>query len=492
MSGEILSNEEMRRADLLAVKAGIPSLTLMENAGGAVADAVSARYSPGRVAVLCGPGNNGGDGFVAARLLRERGFDVIVGAQNDYRGDAATMSAKWQGARAPLAPSVLEGAAVIVDALFGAGLSRPLEGHYRTLVEAVNNSHGSVVAVDVPSGVDGDSGQVRGIAVKADITVTFFRLKPAHLLLPARTLCGETLLADIGIPENACAGIRLFENVPALWGADYRWPEAAAHKYARGHCVIVSGPAHATGAARLAARGALRIGAGLVSVAAQGDAIAINAAQLTAIMVKPFHGARGLAELLSDRRFNAVVLGPGLGAGKETRAMVEATLASGAAAVLDADALTAFQGEAQALFGCIRPPTVMTPHAGEFERLFPGLLKNSASKVEAARIAAAHSKAVILLKGGDTVIAAPDGRAAINANAPATLATAGAGDVLAGFIGGLLAQGMAPFEAASAGAWLHGDAAGRFGPGLIAEDLPEILPESLAGLRDRLVSPRNT
>lgn len=488
MSGRILSNEEMRRADALAVKAGVASLTLMENAGAAVAGIITSRFSPCRTIVLCGPGNNGGDGFVVARLLALRGFDVLVAAGNDRKGDAAAMAARWEGARAPLAPAALDGAALIVDALFGAGLSRPLGGDYGVLVEAVNHTHVPVVAIDVPSGVDGDNGQVRGIAVRADITVTFFRLKPAHLLLPGRDLCGETLLADIGIPEAACDGIRLFENAPALWGPQYRWPKADANKYTRGHCVTVSGPAHATGAARLAARGALRIGAGLVSVAAQEDAVAINAAQLTAIMVKPFRGARGLAELLSDVRLNAVIVGPGLGTGKETRALVEAILVSGAAAVLDADALTAFRDDPQLLFGKIKHATVMTPHEGEFERLFPGLLKNAISKIEAARSAAARANSVVLLKGSDTVIAAPDGRAAINANAPAILATAGAGDVLAGFVGGLLAQGMPPFEAACAAAWLHGDAAGRFGPGLIAEDLPEILPESLVGLRDRLTS----
>jgi NAD(P)H-hydrate epimerase len=255
---------------------------------------------------------------------------------------------------------------------------------------------------------------------------------------------------------------------------------------------VVWGPAHATGAARLAARGALRIGAGLVSVAAQDDAVAINAAHLTAVMVKPFDGADSLASLLSDRRLNAVIAGPGLGVGPHTCALVEQVLTSGASAVLDADALTSFRDDPSELFGKIRHPVVMTPHEGEFERIFPGMLEGAASKVEAARAAAARANAVILLKGNDTVIASPDGRAAINANAPATLATAGAGDVLAGFIGGLLAQGMPAFEAASAGAWLHGDAAGRFGPGLIAEDLPEILPESLSGLRDRLVTPRNT
>jgi NAD(P)H-hydrate epimerase len=496
LSGEILSNDEMRRADALAVKAGIPSLTLMENAGRAVADAITGRFVPCRAVVLCGPGNNGGDGFVAARLLAAQGFDVLVAAESEYTGDAAAKAAQWQGARGALGPSVLHDAALIVDALFGAGLSRPLEGDYGALVAAMNQSHIPVIAVDVPSGVDGDSGQVRGIAVRADLTVTFFRLKPAHLLLPGRDLCGEVLLADIGIPVDACAGIQLFENTPALWGAEYRWPEADAHKYARGHCVVVSGPAHATGAARLAARGALRIGAGLVSVAAEGDAVAANAAHLTAIMIKPFAGAGGLGDLLSDKRLNAVVIGPGLGVGQETRARGAAALASGASVVLDADALTSFRDDPAALFAKIRHPVVMTPHEGEFERIFPGLLGAAANRIDAAR-AAARSGAVILLKGSDTVIAAPPrsgdpGRAAINANAPPTLATAGAGDVLAGFIGGLLAQGMPPFEAACAGAWLQGDAASRFGPGLIAEDLSEILPESLSGLRERLVTPRNT
>ena len=489
MSGEILSNEEMRRAE---AESGTLPFILMKNAGRAVADIIAARFSPCHVAVLCGPGNNGGDGFVVARLLAAYGFDVVVASRDEQKGDAATMAVEWRGRQVPHTPAALEGAALIVDALFGAGLSRPLDGEYGALVDAVNHAHVPVVAVDMPSGVDGDNGQVRGAAVRADITVTFFRLKPAHFLLPGRDLCGEVLLVDIGIPQTACAGIRLFENTPSLWGADYRWPKAEAHKYTRGHCVVLSGPAHATGAARLAARGALRIGAGLVSVAAENDAVAINAAQLTAIMVKPFEGAKGLTELLADTRLNTVIAGPGLGGGTETRALVNAVLASGAAAVLDADALTAFREGPQALFDQIRHPAVLTPHEGEFERLFPGLLKSAASKVEAARTAAARAGAVVLLKGADTVIATPDGRAAINANAPATLATAGAGDVLAGFIGGLLAQGMGPFEAACAGAWLHGDAAGRFGPGLIAEDLPEILPESLSGLRERLVTPRNT
>ena len=497
MSGEILTNNEMRQADALAVEAGVSSITLMENAGRAVAEAISGRFAPCRVAVLCGPGNNGGDGFVTARLLAEQGFDVLVAAERDHKGDAAQMASRWRGPRVPLAYPALDGAGLVVDALFGAGLSRPLEGAYRAMIEAVNRMPAPVVSVDVPSGVDGDTGKVLGIAVEADLTVTFFRLKPAHLLLPGRDLCGDVVLADIGIPPAATAGIRLFENSPALWGGDYPWPKSGAHKYGRGHCLVVSGPAHATGAARLAARGALRIGAGLVSVAAEAEAVAVNAAHLTAIMVKPFEGAKGLCSLLSDKRFNAVVAGPGLGVNDQTRALVKEILASGASTVLDADALTSFRDDPESLFAQIRHATTITPHEGEFERIFPGLLQETNGKVQAARAAAARSGAVVLLKGPDTVIAAPpengkEGRAAINANAPPILATAGSGDVLAGFIGGLLAQGLPAFEAACAACWLHGDAAGRFGPGLIAEDLPEILPESLSSLRERLVTPRDT
>jgi ADP-dependent NAD(P)H-hydrate dehydratase / NAD(P)H-hydrate epimerase len=389
------------------------------------------------------------------------------------------MSARWKGARAALTPDVLDGAKLVVDALFGAGLSRPLEGAAAQLVEALNDL--PVVAIDIPSGVSGDTGApLGGVYVTAALTVTFFRKKPGHLLLPGRALCGETVVADIGIPAEA-ADTRLHENTPALW--QFPWPKLEAHKYDRGHCLVVSGPASATGAARLAARAALRVGAGLVSVASPPDAMAVNAAHLTAIMLKPFEGAAGLAALLTDKRLNAVVIGPGLGVGGDTRALVDAALKSGAALVLDADALTSFQDDPEALFNRLHDRCVLTPHTGEFERLFPGLLEESASKVEAVRAAADRAGAVVLLKGADTVIAAPGGKAAINANAPPTLATAGAGDVLAGLIAGLLAQKISAFDAAACGTWLHGDAASRFGPGLTAEDLPEMLPAVLADLK---------
>ena len=479
MTEEILTNAEMGKADTFAVAHGVPSLVLMENAGQAVADAIAARFKPCPVTVLCGPGNNGGDGFVVARLLDEYGFTVRVAQDAEPKGDAAAMSQKWKGVRLALTPEALDGAKLVVDGLFGAGLSRPLERAYAQVVEALNDL--PVAAIDVPSGLSGDTGQPLGaVVVRAVLTVTFFRKKPGHLLLPGRALCGETVVADIGIPDEA-ANTRLHENTPALWR--YPWPRPEGHKYSRGHCVVVSGPAHATGAARLAARAALRVGAGLVSVASPPEAVAVNAAHLTAIMVKPFEGARGLTHLLSDRRFNAIALGPGLGVGAETAELVNVALRSGASVVLDADAITSFQDDRGALFSRLHESCVLTPHDGEFERLFPGLLDESSSKVEAARTAARRAGCVVLLKGGDTVIAEKGGKAAVNANAPPSLATAGAGDVLTGLIGGLLAQDMIAFDAACAGAWLHGDAAGRFGPGLIAEDLPEVLPAVLAALR---------
>jgi NAD(P)H-hydrate epimerase len=480
MTHEILTNAEMARADAFAVARGTPSLVLMENAGRAVAAAIVARFKPCPVTVLCGPGNNGGDGFVVARLLYEEGFTVRVASDGGHEGDADVMSARWSGETEALTPDALRGARLVVDALFGAGLSRPLEGAAAQVVEATNDL--PVVAVDVPSGVSGDTGQPLGaVHVTAMLTVTFFRKKPGHLLLPGRELCGAVVVADIGIPAEA-ADSRLHENTPSLWR--YPFPTARGHKYDRGHAVIVSGGAHQTGAARLAARGALRAGAGLVSVASPPGALAVNAAHLTAIMLKPFDGAPALARLLEDKRLNAVALGPGLGVGGETRALVDAVLKSGAAAVLDADALTSFQDDPDALFNRLHDRCVLTPHAGEFERLFPGLLDDAPSKVEAAREAAVRAHCTVILKGSDTVIAGAGGNAAINANAPAWLATAGAGDVLTGFVAGLLAQRSTGFAAAACAVWLHAAAAARFGPGLIAEDLPETLPAVLRALQD--------
>lgn len=483
----LLSVAEMTRADALAVRRGVSSLTLMENAGRAVAEAASRMVPAGsRIVALCGPGNNGGDGFVAARHLVQRGFDVVIAALADrtaWRGDAAAMLALWNGKFEDAGRLHFDGASLIVDALFGAGLTRDIDGAYRQLIERVAASGVSILAVDVPSGIAGDTGAIRGIAVRADRTVTFFRRKPGHLLYPGHEFCGVVEVADIGMPEGHLEKLRATSsepptdvNGPALWQHAFPRMDPSGHKYTRGHAVVVSGPPEATGAARLGARGALRVGAGLATVASPRAAVPVNAAHLTAIMLAPFEVPEGLSRILADHRKNAVLIGPGAGVTPETRRMVEIALASDAAVVLDADALTVVAGATDTLFVAIaarNAATVLTPHEGEFKRLFPDL---DGSKLDRARAAAKRSGAVVILKGPDTVIAAPDGRAAINENAPPWLATAGSGDVLAGFVTGLLAQGMPGFEASCAAVWLHGECGAVFGRGLIAEDIPEVLP----------------
>jgi hydroxyethylthiazole kinase-like uncharacterized protein yjeF len=437
--------------------------------------------------VVAGPGNNGGDGFVAARLLAARGYRVrllLFGDVAKLKGDAAEAAKRWTGVTEPASVAGLQGADIIVDALFGAGLDRPLEGAARELIEAINASDVSVVAVDLPSGINGNSGAVMGVAIQATETVTFFRRKPGHLLLPGRLHCGPVEVADIGIPESVLPAIgpKTFANCPALWSGQFPVPRAGGHKYLRGHAVVVSGPMISTGAARLAARGALRAGAGLVTLASPKDALAVNAASNLAVMVRQADGAAELSDLLADGRLNAVVLGPGGGVGELMRELATAALRGERAVVLDADALTSFATAPETLFSLIKSISskqiVLTPHEGEFVRLFKNAPdhEDAAGKLMRARAAAVKSGAVVLLKGSDTVVVAPDGRALITENAPPWLATAGSGDVLAGFIGGLMAQGMPAFEAASAATWLHGEAGNEVGPGLISEDLPEALP----------------
>jgi hydroxyethylthiazole kinase-like uncharacterized protein yjeF len=491
---ELLTTAEMGEADRLTIAGGTAGIELMEKAGCAVANA-AARLSGRRVMVVAGPGNNGGDGFMAARILAERGFEArlsLVGDQSRLKGDAARAAERWTGPIEPASPTALADCDVIIDALFGAGLDRAVEGLPRTLIEAMNAAGVPVVAVDLPSGINGTSGAVMGIAVKAACTVTFFRRKPGHLLLPGRLHCGPIDVADIGIPTHVLETIKpqTFANDPSLWGSTFPIPKPEGHKYSRGHAAVVSGGLSTTGAARLAARGALRAGAGLVTIATPRDALVVNAAASLAVMVRPVDGAGELADFLDDKRRNAVVLGPGGGVGPPMREQVRTVLQSEAAAVLDADALTSFADHPEALFADISArggqSTVLTPHEGEFARVFSEISNSPEvfGKLERARAAARASEAVVLLKGPDTVVAAPDGRASIADNAPPYLATAGAGDVLAGMIAGLMAQGMPAFDAASAAVWLHGEAASAFGPGLISEDLPEVLP----GVYRRLIA----
>jgi len=432
---------------------------------------------------------------VAAAELAARGREVsviLLCERDSLQGDAASAARGWKYPVLPFNPQAIGKPALIIDALFGAGLSRTVEGEPHDMIEAINANGAPVLAVDLPSGINGTSGAIMGVAIRAVETVTFFRRKPAHLLLPGRMHCGRVRVADIGIDADVLAEIQpqTFENVPRFWRRSFPVPQIDGHKYARGHAVVVSGDIMATGAARMSARGSLRAGAGLVTLASPRDALAVNAAALTAIMVRAIDTVVEFAELLTDKRFNACVIGPGAGLGGRTRDFVLTALSAKRGLVLDADALTSFADAPDHLFEAIKAShdlqVVLTPHEGEFPRLFSDISNKHPlrSKLERVRAAAERSGAVVLLKGPDTVVASPDGRATIAANAPPWLATAGAGDVLSGMIAGMLAQGVPAFEAASIGVWMHGEAAREAGPGLIAEDLPEVLPAVFRHLYD--------
>ena len=483
---DIRSIAELAAADRAAAAAGAPLATLMARAGAAVADAVRARWAPQPLVVLCGPGDNGGDGYVAARRLREAGWPVRVVALAAARSEAtAAAAAAWGGevAAPSEAAAALDGAALVVDALLGAGLSRPVQGAAAELLAAAATGRRALVAVDLPSGLAGDTGEDHG-AQAAALTITFAARKRAHVLEPAASLCGEVVVADIGLsPHLAAAQPPTWVNGPALWAARYPWPGASTHKTARGRLVVVGGGVSSTGAARLAARAGLRIGAGLVTLACPPAALLVYAGALEAVMVRACADAAALGAAAANAQ--AAVIGPAAGVGARTADNLRALAATGAALVVDADALTSFRDDPAALFALLDARDVLTPHPGEFERVFPGLLAGSPERIEAAREAARRCGAVVLLKGADTVVAHPDGRAAVNTVRAPWLATAGSGDTLAGMIAGLLAQGMDSFDAACAGAWLHAEAGRRHGPGLISEDLADLIAPVLRGLHDR-------
>ena len=492
---EILSVAEMYAADKAAAALGRAGSMLMEAAGAAVAREICRSWSPRRTLIACGPGNNGGDGYVVARHLFERGWPVRVVSTvplATLRGDAAWAASTWTsigGHVEALQPDVPVDIELIVDALFGAGLSRGIDGTISEFIAAVRRSQAPVVAVDIPSGIAGDTGQIlptadrkAGCALAAALTVTFFRPKPAHFLFPGKNLCGRTVVADIGIPDAVLSAIapRASINRPGLWQLPE--PNWSTHKYHRGHVVVIGGAD--VGAARLAARAARRAGAGLLTLAVPSGAVATCSADSPGAFVKPLDSSDDAERILKDPRRNAVVIGPGLGVGPVTADRVLQVLATDKSVVLDADGLTSFAGKPDLLFSATRErrsPTVFTPHDGEFARLFA----LDGGKIDRARAAADRSGAVVVLKGADSVVAAPDGRVAMTDHSSPWLSTGGSGDVLAGFTGALLGQGMTGFEAAAAAVWLHNACAKFRGPGLIAEDLPDAVAEAVRGLNNQ-------
>lgn len=518
---EILTPAQMGRADRLTIEGGVDGYLLMETAGQAVATAAidllerkTGSGASGMVCILCGPGNNGGDGFVAAQLLEEEGWSVIIGCSvdvEDLKGDAQRAAEEWGDEVYGLSASLWDDSDIIIDALFGAGLDRPITGELADLIDAINESGLPVLSVDLPSGVEGASGQIGGAAVRADQTVTFFRKKPAHVLYPGKALCGRLLVADIGIEDTVLeeTGCCAFENAPTLWLGN--WPEAlkpleviqaerlADHKFHRGHCVVLSGDALHSGAARLAARAALRAGAGLVTLAPPADSALAVAAQVTSIMVEPLKDADSLDDIFARRDCDVLVAGPALGLAEAQHVLIRNVLGLDMGVVLDADAITCFaDGVASGDFSfemmkdspaARSGRLVLTPHEGEFARLFPDLSyrmreEKRLSKLDCALAAAQMCGAVIILKGADTVVASPDGYGVIHSQGVPYLATAGSGDVLAGIVGGLMVQGMPTLDSACAGVWLHSQAGMMLGPGLISEDIIEALPKVYEALFD--------
>ncbi|MEL7542422.1 MAG: NAD(P)H-hydrate dehydratase [Pseudomonadota bacterium] len=488
---ELLTPAQMAEADRVTIASGVPGIDLMDRAGAAMAhEAADMLPDAGRVAILCGPGNNGGDGYVAARLLALSGYRVTVAAldpDKPLKGDAALAADAWPGPVAAASKIDVGAYDLIIDALFGTGLTRTIAGDAAATVDGLNAGETPVLSVDVPSGFDAADGVIEGPVVHADRTVTFFRLKPGHLLSLGENPCGDVRLHQIGIPAEVLDDIRspdqaLAINGPALWQNTFPMPRPTDHKYTRGHAVVLSGPARATGAARLAAGAALRVGAGLVTVASPPAAVLVNASHLTAVMIAPCEDGDAFAEIAGERRVTALCIGPGAGVTEALAEKLRIACMSQAALVLDADALTVVAAEPPLRAVLARrksDPSILTPHAGEFSRLFPS---HNPAHLSDVRTCAEEIGAVLVAKGPRTIIASPDGRAAINVNAPPTLATAGSGDVLAGFITGLRAQGMPAYEAACSGVWLHGACANAFGPGLIAEDIAACLPDVLRDL----------
>jgi len=483
MTSEILSTHQMKLAEQASCKGKITSFVLMQRAGKAVAEGIISKYTKQPVLVLCGLGNNGGDGFIAAATLKKKNWPVTVACAvdiHDLQGDASRAAEAWVGDVISFSDLELPDEGLIIDAVFGTGLSRPVDGQiYKTLI-SLRETDCPIISIDVPSGTNADTGDCQECTPQAELTITFQWKKPAHLLLPARVASGEVSVVDIGITEDALINIEPFmlENSPALsWGeTDFEKP-IYAHKYHHGHAVILGGRTM-TGAASLAAVAAMRMGAGLVTIVAPAETSIIHQLHNPSLLVEPIGELARFKEHIKDSRRNAVLIG--CGAGTENVSALKKVVfdsiqfAPQKICVLDADALSVFSDDPKPLMGALGANCILTPHEGEFSRIFPDI---RGSKTERAFAAAKRSGAIIVLKGADTVIASPDARLVINSNGLGWLATAGTGDVLAGMIVGLAARGLLdPFDIACAAVWMHGRASECAGSGMISSDLERFIP----------------
>ncbi|MFC3051140.1 NAD(P)H-hydrate dehydratase [Kordiimonas pumila] len=489
----LLTPAEASAADAWAINSGVSGLDLMESAGRATAEMLveyigTPLETGGEIIVLCGPGNNGGDGFVTARYLDDWGYPVrviAVSSLDEMTSDAAEMAEIWRGQTDKIDAARLKNVSVVVDCLFGTGLSRPIEEPIADLINKVNALDAFKLAVDLPSGLDGVTGLPTGACFQADATVTFSYRKPAHLIAPGRFYCGgadHVHVADIGLPEESLSELdpQYFSNEPSLWGWCFPFQGPETHKYDRGHLLVLGGKEPTLGASRLASMAALRAGAGLVTLAAPSETYGVQAAALTDVMVRRFDSVFGFIGIMADHRIGTVILGPGSGISEKTVDMVQQAGRKERNMVLDADVLSSMIGRIEIISDIKNCAVVLTPHEGEFIRLFPDL-DYKKDRLAAVRAAAKRACATVVLKGVSTVVADETGRVSIATNAPSWLAVGGTGDVLSGIIGSLLVQGMPAFEAASAAVWMHGEAGMKAGRGMIASDLVNAIPSILPG-----------
>ncbi|VAV90167.1 NAD(P)H-hydrate epimerase / ADP-dependent (S)-NAD(P)H-hydrate dehydratase [hydrothermal vent metagenome] len=483
----ILTTKNCYQADKQAIASGITPVTRMENAGSGAAESITARYEKCKTLILCGPGANGGDGYVIARKLHEAGWSVdvmaltapVAGSDAEFMAQQCPVDAS---SRVRQLPTDIE---LIVDCLYGAGLNRALDADTTQLIHQVNQHKSPVVAIDLPSGIFGDSNGGFAPCIVADTTITFAVKKLAHVLEPERSFCGVVEVVDIGFPDGMISDMPevALENSPCLWSQIPVQPGAQSHKHNRGRLWVGCGGHLQTGAARLAARAGLRIGAGWVMLGGSKKAMQVCAAHETSIVLQTRPKHQSMAKTLQTSPVpDCVILGPAGGIGARMRADILDVLRSGIAAVLDADALRVMSAEPEVFFELCNENTVLLPHEAEFLGLFPDLNQTFGHKINRVKAAASRAGCTVLLKGADSVIANATGRAVVNTKTSAWLATLGTGDVLAGMVGGLMAQRVGGMDATCAAVWIHGALGQNLGAGLIAEDLPNEIPNILKNM----------
>ncbi|PHR58034.1 MAG: bifunctional ADP-dependent NAD(P)H-hydrate dehydratase/NAD(P)H-hydrate epimerase [Robiginitomaculum sp.] len=473
--------------DQVAEDAGVCGFQLMENAGNGMGRIIMARFAPKNACIVCGPGANGGDGYVVAKYLFEQGCAVSLLSLSPPNPNtvAAQMEARLPAGVQREVKTIPTDCEIIIDCMFGAGLDRPIIARPAVLIEQVNAHPAPVIAADLPSGINGDRAQPGTPSIIAAMTITFEVLKLAHVLEPARSQCGEIVVIDIGFPAGTIDQVEpiAVQNHPSLWPQIPVIPDMLSHKHNRGRLLVDCGGPLQSGAARLAARAGLRIGAGWVTLCGTEDAMQVCANHETSIVLSVRQQGEPIAEVMRSQTPDCVLLGPAGGVGEAMKRQVLDLLQTGTATVLDADALTSFAEHPQDLLEACHAKTVLLPHEGEFRRLFADLTTKTGNKISRVKAAAQRAGCTVLLKGADSVMADADGRVVVNTHTSSWLATLGTGDVLAGMVAGLMAQGQGGFDALCAAVWLHGELGRQLGAGLIAEDLPGAIPAMLQQFR---------